>query len=100
MISTLRWVGLIEGISLILLLFFAMPMKYIFEQSIFVKYIGMGHGILFVLYLLVLFVVSHRMKWSMNMFLMGFIGSLLPFGTFLFDLKLKKLVEPERPTND
>ena len=91
MISALRLVGMLEGISFLLLLFFAMPMKYIYEQSIFVKYIGMGHGVLFVLYLIVLLVVCHRMKWSLSMFVMGLVASILPFGPFIFDLKLKKI---------
>ena len=100
MLSTLRWVGLIEGVSLLLLLFFAMPMKYFFEQYIFVKYIGMGHGVLFLLYLVVLFVVSHQMKWPIKIFLMGLVGSLLPFGPFIFDAKLKKMAQQDDLTND
>ena len=56
-IKTLRLVGLIEGISFLLLLFIAMPVKYMMDNPILVKYIGMGHGVLFVLFLVVLFAV-------------------------------------------
>ena len=90
-IKILRIVGFVEGLSLILLLFFAMPMKYLLDQSIYVKYIGMGHGILFIVYLLVLLIVSHRMKWPLSIFVMGLVASILPFGPFLFDVKLKKM---------
>lgn len=59
-IKTLRLVGLLEGISFLLLLFIAMPVKYMMDNPILVKYIGMGHGILFVLFLVVLFAVCEN----------------------------------------
>ena len=93
-IKTLRWVGLLEGISFLLLLFIAMPMKYIWGNPILVKYVGMGHGVLFIAFLAVLFIVCEKQKWSLSMFVMGLIASILPFGPFLFDMKLKKLELP------
>ncbi len=90
-IKTLRLVGLLEGISFLLLLFIAMPFKYMLGNPILVKYVGMGHGVLFIAFLAVLLVVSHRMKWPLSMFLMGLAASILPFGTFVFDVKLKKI---------
>ena len=93
-IKTLRLVGLFEGISFLLLLFIAMPVKYMMDNPILVKYVGMGHGVLFVLFLVVLFAACGKQKWSLSMFLMGPTASILPFGPFLFDLKLKKLEQP------
>ena len=93
-IKTLRWVGFLEGISFLLLLFIAMPMKYIFDNPILVKYVGMGHGILFIAFLVVLFVVCEKQKWSLKMFILGLIASILPFGPFVFDAKLKKMEQP------
>ena len=90
-IKTLRWVGLLEGISFLLLLFIAMPMKYMFDNPILVKYVGMGHGVLFIAFLAVLFIVCEKQKWSIQVFLMGVAASILPFGPFIFDRKLKKL---------
>ncbi|MCY6413820.1 DUF3817 domain-containing protein [Acinetobacter sp. VNH17] len=92
-IKTLRFVGTLEGISFLLLLGVAMPIKYIGDNPIFVKYIGMGHGVLFLLFLAVLLVVCHRMKWSLSIFNMGLIAAILPFGPFIFDRKIKKLAE-------
>lgn len=91
--KTLRLVGLLEGISFLLLLFIAMPMKYMFDNPILVKYVGMGHGVLFILFLLVLFIVCEKEKLSLKVFLMGLIASILPFGPFVFDHKLKKLAQ-------
>ena len=92
-IKTLRLVGLLEGISFLLLLFIAMPMKYMFNNPILVKYVGMGHGVLFILFLVVLFVVCEKQKWSIKIFILGLIASILPFGPFVFDHKLKKLAQ-------
>lgn len=93
-IQTLRVVGLLEGLSFLLLLFIAMPMKYMFDNSVLVKYVGMGHGVLFILFLIVLFAVCEKQKWSITIFLMGLAASILPFGPFVFDRKLKRFEQP------
>ena len=93
-IQTLRIIGLLEGISFLLLLFIAMPMKYMLDNPVLVKYVGMGHGVLFMLFLIVLFTVCERQKWSITMFILGLIASILPFGTFVFDRKLKTFQQP------
>ncbi|MBJ9986521.1 DUF3817 domain-containing protein [Acinetobacter sp. S40] len=93
-VNTLRIVGFLEGLSFLLLLFIAMPLKYIWDNPLWVKYVGMGHGLLFILFLLVLLMVCQRMKWSVHMFILGFIASILPFGPFVFDHKLKRYSPP------
>ena len=90
-IKTLRIVGFMEGISFLLLLFIAMPLKYIWDNPILVKYVGMGHGVLFIVFLAILFVVCEKQKWSIKMIILGLIASILPFGPFVFDHKLKKV---------
>lgn len=93
-IQTLRIIGLLEGISFLLLLFIAMPMKYMLDNPVLVKYVGMGHGVLFMLFLIVLFMVCEKQKWSITMFILGLIASILPFGTFVFDRKIKAFEQP------
>ena len=93
-IQTLRVVGLLEGLSFLLLLFIAMPMKYMFDNPVLVKYVGMGHGVLFILFLIVLFAVCEKQKWSITICLMGLAASILPFGPFVFDRKLKRFEQP------
>lgn len=95
-IKTLRCVGFLEAISFLLLLFIAMPVKYLMDNPILVKYVGMGHGLLFIAFLAVLFIVCEKQKWSIKMFVLGLIASILPFGPFVFDRKLRKLEHPER----
>ena len=97
-VQALRFVGTLEGISFLLLLGVAMPIKYIWGNPVFVKYIWMGHGVLFVLFLVMLLVVCHRMKWSLSIFNLGLIAAILPFGPFIFDRKVKQLAEKDHST--
>ena len=90
-IQTLRIVGFIEGFSFLLLLCIAMPMKYVWGNPVLVKYVGMGHGILVIAFFLLLLMVCEREKWSLNMYIAGLSAAILPFGTFVYDRKLKKL---------
>ena len=89
-LNLLRKVGLLEGLSLLLLLFIAMPLKYIWQQPAAVKIIGWAHGVLFVLFMLLLLRVYDQKSWPFKKLIVGFIAAFLPFGTFFFDRQLKK----------
>ncbi len=84
-----RLIAFIEGISFLVLLFIAMPIKYIMGEPIVVKYVGMAHGGLFLLFLFLLFVTARELKWNFGFITMAFIASLIPFGTFYLEKKLK-----------
>jgi integral membrane protein len=79
-LSALRTTGIIEGISFLILLGIAMPMKYVFGQPEMVRYVGSLHGVLTILYILLLISVSLRMRWSIKTTALAFIASLIPFG--------------------
>lgn len=86
----LNWMSLLEGTSLILLFFVAMPLKYHYGMPEAVKVVGMAHGILFILFNLVLFSVSAKGLLSEMQAFKGFLGSLVPFGTFVFSATVIK----------
>jgi integral membrane protein len=86
-IKNFKSVALIEGISAILLFFFAMPMKYAFDMPIFVKYIGMIHGILFSIYIVFATILKFSEKWNFGKFLEICLASIPPFGTFYIEKK-------------
>lgn len=90
-IKTLRIVSIVEGISYLLLLGVAMPLKYIWANNVLIRPIGMAHGVLFLIFLAILFIVCQKEKLSLSIFIMGLIASLLPFAPFLFDFKLRQL---------
>lgn len=91
-----RVTAIIEGISYLLLLFIAMPLKYFAGFPLAVKYLGWVHGILFVLFGIFLIQVWQKYRWSFWKATAAFIASLLPFGTFIFDKQLKKDIEAAR----
>jgi len=85
-----RLIALLEGISFIILLFIAMPLKYLAGMPLAVKSIGWVHGALFVFYVILLVQVWIEYNWKFIKVLGAFIASLLPFGTFYLDKKLKE----------
>jgi|TARA_A200000113_G_scaffold214612_1_gene218104 integral membrane protein len=92
MIKPLRILGNIEGVSYLLLLGVAMPMKYYFEMPMAVKIVGMAHGVLFVAYCVLLAFCLKRFNWSLKFGAYLFIATLIPFGTFVTDRKLRDKV--------
>ncbi|MBN2824270.1 MAG: DUF3817 domain-containing protein [Campylobacterales bacterium] len=89
-IEHFRLIGLIEGSSYLLLLFVAMPIKYILHDPSYVKVIGMIHGILFMLFVVIQIHTALRCKFSFKENFIYFMASLIPFGTFFTDGRLKK----------
>ena len=89
MIKPLRILGNIEGVSYLLLLGVAMPMKYFFEMPMAVKIVGMTHGVLFVAYCVLLALSLKRFNWTLKFGAYLFIATLIPFGTFVTDRKLR-----------
>ena len=82
-------INTVEGYSYLLLLFVAMPMKYLMGIAIATKIVGMIHGILFILFLYLLVVAWQDVKWSLKESVIFFIASLIPFGTFFTKNKIK-----------
>ena len=85
-----RFIGVLEGISYIVLLFISMPLKYFADMPNAVKYVGWAHGILFILYIYTVFPTSQKLKWEFGRTFFALIASILPFGPFIFDRNLKK----------
>lgn len=88
-IGRLRIISVIEGLSFLALLFIAMPFKYMFGEPMFVRYIGMAHGVLFILFVISLFETSQRHEWDLKFSLFCFACSLVPFAPFWLESKLK-----------
>ncbi|MCR9084256.1 DUF3817 domain-containing protein [Algoriphagus sp. NF] len=85
-----KWISLIEGISFLVLLFIAMPLKYIYELPMAVTVVGWIHGVLFVIYIYVVFPTASKLKWNFSRTFFALIASVLPFGPFIFDRNLRK----------
>ncbi|MGZ8536618.1 MAG: DUF3817 domain-containing protein [Flavisolibacter sp.] len=91
--NTLKWfriIAITEGISFLVLLLIAMPLKYFADKPLAVKYVGWAHGILFVAFLIlalqVKFILNKKFFWLIK----AFIASILPLGTFVLESQMKK----------
>jgi len=89
-LSWLRKAGIAEGISFLVLLGIAMPLKYIFHQPMAVKIFGWAHGILFIGFLVLAWEVKTDRNKSLKWFATAFLAAIIPTGTFFFDKKLKE----------
>jgi integral membrane protein len=105
-IGFLRVVAFIEGWSYLLLLGVAMPLKYFADLPLAVRIVGSVHGALFLLFCAALSRAMLAARWSIPWAGVVFASSLVPFGTFLIDGRLKREDEagsgssPARREND
>jgi len=81
-IERFRLVALGEGVSFLVLLGIAMPLKYIWGEPVLVEIVGMVHGLLFILYIALTVDVKLKLHWSLGKTLLAMAGSVVPFGTF------------------
>lgn len=89
-IGRLRIVGVVEGCSLLLLFFVAMPLKYGFGMPEAVRLVGSIHGGLFLVFAAQCLSVTVARGWKLWMIpWLLFLGS-LPFGSFYADAKYLK----------
>jgi len=87
MLNTFKVTSFLEGVSYILLLFIAVPMKYYGGDESMVKLLGMPHGIFFMAYIALALWIKDQMKWDMRTTLIVLVASILPFGTFYVNRK-------------
>jgi integral membrane protein len=88
-LDRLRLVGWLEGGSFLLLLFVAMPLKYLAGRPEAVFAVGMAHGALFLGYLAALLHATLSVPLSWGWAAGGVAAGLLPFGPFVFDARLR-----------
>ena len=91
--KTLSWfrkIAIAEGISFLVLLCIAMPLKYFAGMLMAVKIVGYMHGFLFIGFVLLAWETKNSLNKSYGWFGLAFLASMLPFGTFVLDRELKK----------
>lgn len=84
----------LEGLTLILLVFIAMPLKYFYDNPGMVQILGPIHGGLFILFIIYLVMIAREYKWNFKeTVLMGLLASFIPLGTFYFDHKFLSRIQ-------
>ncbi|WP_448607239.1 DUF3817 domain-containing protein [Paenimyroides ceti] len=88
-IGRLRIIAILEGISLLILVFIAMPLKYFFSYPNISQFIGPAHGALFLLFVFNTLTVGIEQQWKLSKTtLIVLIACIIPFGTFYIDRKI------------
>lgn len=87
MLKSFRILSLLEGTSYLLILFITMPLKYLFDNGMPNRVIGMAHGFLFLAYIAMSIIMKEKMKWNNKTFGIVLLCSIIPFGTFWMDKK-------------
>lgn len=85
-----RIAGLVEGASLIILLFIAMPLKYVLGYPMAVTVAGSAHGILFIGYILFTIYITYKVRWSFKWFFGSCAAAFIPFGNAVLDRRIQK----------
>lgn len=93
-IGVLRLFAFLEGISLLILVFIAVPLKYYFDNPSWVKSIGPVHGALFLLFVFNALRVGVEQRWKFSEITWKvLIACFVPFGTFYIDYKILRNIE-------
>ncbi len=89
-IDRLRLASILDGISYLILLGIAMPLKYLADLPLAVRIVGSVHGLLFLVLCACLLESLLRKRLSFALCLVVFLCALVPFAPFFLDRKLKK----------
>jgi integral membrane protein len=87
-IAWLRLTAFLEGVSFLVLLGIAMPLKYVWDMPEWVRAVGMAHGLLFLAYVALVAYIRADDDWSFRKTALALVASVVPFGTFWADVKL------------
>lgn len=82
-----RITAVLEGLSYILLLFIAVPFKYLQDDPQFVKMLGMPHGLFFMAYIVLAVMLGAELKWPNKTLFIALVAAIIPFGTFYINKK-------------
>ncbi len=93
LLNIFRAIAFLEGVSYILLLFIATPIKYFGDDPQYVKLLGMPHGLLFITYIVLAIMLKSELKWNTKQFTSILLAAIIPFGTFYMD---KIYLKPQR----
>lgn len=94
-VGRIRLIGLLEGISLLVLIFIAVPAKHFFGEPTLVRLIGPVHGLLFLLFVLNTLHVGLEQRWTFKSTTWKVLLScLIPFGTFYIDRAILRKIKP------
>lgn len=93
MIRFFKIIATLEGVSFLVLLLIAMPLRSLLNMPEIVRFAGMAHGVLFIAYILMAIVLHIKLRWPVMKFLTICLASIIPLGTFYIEKKYFGSVE-------
>ncbi|WP_106293279.1 DUF3817 domain-containing protein [Arcticibacter pallidicorallinus] len=99
-LGRLRLVSYLEGISLLVLLGIAVPLKYFASDPTMVKTIGPVHGMLFLWFILSTLSVGVERQWRWQTTSKILVACIIPFGTFYIDRYILRQASKEAQTGE
>lgn len=95
-VRQLRLIGLLEGVSLLLLIGVAVPMKHIYGNPVLVRTLGPIHGLLFLLFVIKTLSVGVEQRWKFSETTWKvLLACVVPFGTFYIDSRILSKIPPQ-----
>jgi integral membrane protein len=95
-IGRLRIIGMLEGLSLLFLIFVAVPMKYYWNNPAGSALIGPVHGALFLLFFFNTLRVGVEYQWKFKETTWKvLLACIIPFGTFYVDQTILRKITPK-----
>ena len=88
--SWFRKIAFAEGVSFLVLLLIAMPLKYFANYPKAVTVVGSLHGGLFVAFIAMAYFIKEKNSKDWGWLIKAFLASIIPFGTFIMDKQWKK----------
>jgi integral membrane protein len=94
-LGRLRVIGWLEGVSFLVLLGIAMPLKYLAGEPGAVRVVGMAHGVLFIAYVAAAILATIEYGWKLRITAALIVAAFFPFGPFIVDARVLRGLEPE-----
>jgi integral membrane protein len=95
-VRQLRLIGLLEGVSLLLLIGVAVPLKHLYGNPALVRTLGPIHGLLFLLFIVKTLSVGVEQRWKFSKTTWKvLLACMVPFGTFYIDYKILRKLPDE-----
>ena len=94
-LRTFRTIAVLEGLSYVLLLGVAMPLKYVWGMPMAVKIVGWAHGMLFIAYLVSGHLTASRLAWKPKFRAWALMASLIPLAAFVLERQMAQMTEPD-----
>ena len=80
----------VTGVALVLLVFVAMPLKYLGDDDRLVRVVGVAHGWLYLAYLVTAFTVAYRLRWPPGRTVLLLLAGTVPFMSFVAERRVTR----------